>query len=74
MVATITVKDGQITGQYIQKAYTFPVTGTVAPDGTASGNWNKNHLTGKFTGTHFAGTYDSKECGAGRPVSLDKAG
>jgi hypothetical protein len=74
MTATITIADGKITGQYAQKAYTFPVTGTVATDGSASGNWNKNKLTGKFAGTHFAGTYDSKECGAGRPVTLDKKG
>jgi hypothetical protein len=72
--ATLSIANGAVTGQYTQKASTYPITGTVAPDGTATINWNKNKLTGKFAGTHFAGTYDSPECGAGRPVTLDKKG
>jgi hypothetical protein len=53
---------------------TFPVSGTVEPDGTVTGKWSVYPITGKFTGTHFAGTYTSKECGTGRPIALDKAG
>ena len=72
--ATISITDGNITGQYTQKSYTFPIAGTVAPDGTAAMSFNKNKLTGKFAGTHFTGSYDSPECGAGRPVTLEKKG
>jgi hypothetical protein len=31
-------------------------------------------MTGKFTGGHFEGTYNSKECGTERRITLDKAG
>lgn len=73
LTATVTIADGKITGQYTQRAFTFPITGTVEPDGTATGNWNKNKLTGKFAGTHFTGSYTSPDCGV-RAVSLDKKG
>jgi hypothetical protein len=45
-----------------------------APDGTASGRWPADSFTGKFTGSHFSGSYSSGECGAERAISLDKAG
>jgi hypothetical protein len=55
-------------------SYTFPVTGTVAPDGTVTGKWSIYPLTGKIVGGHFAGSYNSAECHGERPITLDKAG
>lgn len=72
--ATVTVANGKMTGEYKMNVYTFHINGTVAPDGTVTGKWSVYPLTGKFTGTHFAGSYDSKECGAQRPITLDKTG
>ena len=72
--ASVSIADSKITGHYQSVGSTFPVSGTVAPDGTVTGKWSVYPITGKFTGTHFAGTYTSKECGTGRPIALDKAG
>ncbi len=72
--ATVTVADGKLTGKFMEKTFTFNVTGTVAPDGTVTGKWAAYPFTGKFTGTHFAGSYNSKECKGERPITLDKAG
>jgi hypothetical protein len=72
--ATVTIADGKITGNYKISSYTFPVSGTVAPDGTVTGKWSVYPLTGKITGGHFEGSYTSQECHGARPISLDKAG
>jgi len=73
-IATVTIADGKITGNYKSESYTFPIRGTVAPDGTVTGKWSVYPLTGKFSGGHFAGEYSSKECGSARSVALDKSG
>jgi hypothetical protein len=72
--ATVSIVDGKITGKYAASSYSFPISGTVAPDGTVTGKWSVYPLTGKFSGTHFEGSYNSKECKGPRPVSLDKSG
>ena len=72
--ATVTIADGKITGNYKLAAYTSPVSGTVAPDGTVTGKWSVYPLTGKITGGHFEGSYNSQECHGARPISLDKTG
>ncbi len=72
--AAVTVVNGKMTGEYQMKTYTLHINATVAPDGTVTGKWSVYPLTGKFTGTHFAGSYDSKECGAQRPITLHKSG
>jgi hypothetical protein len=72
--ATISIVDGKISGNYSFRTSTYPITGTVAPDGTATGKWAAYPFTGKFAGGHFAGEYTSKECGTGRPIAFDKAG
>jgi hypothetical protein len=72
--ATVTITDGKITGNYKIAAYTFPVSGTVAPDGTVTGKWSAYPLTGKISGSHFEGSYTSTECHGARPISLDKNG
>ena len=72
--ATVTVADGKITGKYAASSYTFPVSGTVAPDGTVTGKWSVYPLTGKITGAHFEGSYTSQECHGARPISLNKGG
>ncbi len=69
-----TVKDGKLEGKYQFNKYSFGFGGTVAPDGTVTGKWGADALTGRFAGGHFTGTYMSKECGADRPVTLDKTG
>jgi hypothetical protein len=73
-IATVSITDGKMTGKYTERSYTFTVSGTVAPDGTVTGRWSGNPFTGKFSGGHFAGSYSSKECGAQRPIELNKAG
>jgi|SRR5689334_6757685 len=73
-IATASIANGKITGKYTERNYTFTITGTVAADGTVTARWGGNPLTGKFAGTHFAGTYNSKECGGPREVALDKSG
>jgi len=72
--ATVTIADGKITGHYKISAYTYPITGTVTPDGTVTGKWSVYSLTGKIVGGHFAGSYNSTECHGERPISLDKSG
>jgi hypothetical protein len=72
--ATVTIADGKITGSYKIAAYTYPITGTIAPDGAVTGKWSVYPFTGKFTGGHFEGSYTSQECHGARPVTLDKAG
>jgi len=70
--ATVTITDGKITGSYTSLQYTFNIGGFVKPDGSASGKWSAYPFSGSFSGTHFKGTYTSKECGAGREIFLDK--
>ena len=72
--ATVAIADNKITGNYKVSSYTFPVTGTVAPDGTVTGKWSVYPLTGKITGAHFEGSYTSQECHGARPISLEKGG
>ena len=72
--ATVTIADSKITGKYQSSSYSFPITGTVAPDGTVTGKWSVYPLTGKITGGHFAGSVNSTECHGERPISLDKSG
>ena len=71
--ATISVIDGKITGECKAAQFAFPITGTVAPDGTTTGKLGQIPFTGKFAGTHFTGSYDSKECKTPREINLDKA-
>lgn len=73
-IATVSITDGKITGKYTERNYTFTISGTVAADGTVAGRWSSNPFTGKFSGGHFAGSYSSKECGAQRPIELNKGG
>jgi hypothetical protein len=73
-IATVSISEGKITGKYTERNYTFNISGTVAPDGSVTGRWSSNPFTGKFSGGHFAGSYSSKECGAQRPIELNKAG
>lgn len=73
-IATISIVDGKIAGKYTSATSTFPISGSVAPDGAVTGKWAGNPFTGKFTGGHFAGEYNSKECGTGRPIAFDKGG
>ena len=70
--ATVTIKDGKISGSYSSQQYTFNIAGMVKPDGSASGKWSAYGFSGTFSGTHFKGTYSSKECGADREIYLDK--
>jgi hypothetical protein len=72
--ATVTVVDGKITGKFQTGSYSFNITGTVGPDGTVTGKWSAYPFTGKIAGGRLEGSYTSKECGAARPVSLNKAG
>ena len=71
---TVTVVDGKLTGKFTESRFTFTMTGTVAPDGTVTGKFSAYPMKGKFTAGHFEGSYDSKECGTERPITLDKAG
>jgi hypothetical protein len=70
--ATATVADGKLAGKYVVGNNTFKLGGTVAADGTVTGKWGANPMTGKFAGDHFSGSYQSGECGVERPISLDK--
>lgn len=73
--ATITVADGKMTGSYTDGIHTFPVNAAIAADGTVTGKWSAYPLTGKFTGTHFEGSYTSHECNnTVRGITLDKTG
>ena len=72
--ATVTIKDGKIAGSYASQQYTFNIVGVVKPDGSASGKWSAYPFSGTFSGTHFKGTYSSKECGTDREIFLDKQG
>jgi len=70
--AEATVADGKLAGKFAWENNSYPITGTIAPDGTVTGRWGGNAMTGKFAGDHFSGTYNSGLCGAERPVSLDR--
>jgi hypothetical protein len=72
--ATIRVADGKMTGTYSISSYTFKMGAKVANDGRVKGSWGGYPFTGKFTGTHFKGSYQSKECGIERVVNLEKKG
>jgi len=72
--ATITITDGKITGAYKVLSYSFPITGTVAPDGAVTGKWSTYPLTGKIAGGRITGSVDATECKAVRPITLDKTG
>jgi hypothetical protein len=74
ITGTVSVVDGKLSGKFSESRYTFNMTGTVSPDGTMTGKWAAYPMTGKFTGGHFEGTYNSKECGTERRITLDKAG
>jgi hypothetical protein len=73
-IATVTITDSAISGNYQISTYTFPIKGKVAADGSVSGYWSAYPMKGKFAGSHFDGTYQSKECGVERAITLDKAG
>jgi hypothetical protein len=70
--ATVTVANGKMTGKYEVTNLSFKLGGTVAADGSVTGRWGGNPMTGKFVGNHFSGSYQSGECGAERPIALDK--
>ena len=72
--ATVSIVDGKIKGSYTSSSYTFPISGTVAPDGTVTGKWSVYPLTGKIIGSHFDGSVNSTECKTARPITLDKKG
>jgi hypothetical protein len=72
--ATVSIVDGKISGTSKVSAYTFSITGTVAPDGTVTGKWATYPFSGKIVGGRLTGSYNSKECKAERPVTLDKTG
>lgn len=70
--AKVTVADGKMTGKFEFGSSSYPITGTITPDGSVTGHWGGNAMTGKFAGKHFAGTYNSGLCGTERPVGLDR--
>ena len=72
--ATVTITDGKISGKYEISKYTYPISGTVAADGTVTGKWAAYAFTGKVSAGHLTGSYTSKECGGARPVELNKSG
>ena len=74
ITGTVSVVDGKLSGKFSESRYTFNMIGTVSPDGTMTGKWAAYPMTGKFTGGHFEGTYNSKECGTERRITLDKTG
>jgi hypothetical protein len=70
--ATVTVADGKMAGKFEVGINSFKLGGTVAADGSVTGKWGGNPMTGKFAGDHFSGSYQSGECRIERPISLDK--
>ena len=73
--ATVSVVNGKMTGKFTDQIHSYSINATVAADGTVSGLWAAYPLSGKFSGTHFDGTYTSKECGnTVRTISLNKSG
>jgi hypothetical protein len=70
-IATVTITDGKITGSYTERNNSFPITGTVARDGTVTAKWSAYPISGSLAGGHFASSYTSKECGP-RTIALDK--
>ena len=72
--AEASVADGKLHGRYVFRNYTYTIEATIAADGTATGHWANNPMKGKFSGTHFDGTYESPLCGGERTIFLDKAG
>jgi hypothetical protein len=67
-----TVADGKLSGKFEVGSNSFKFGGPIAADGSVTGKWGDNPLTGKFSGDHFTGTYMSGLCGVERPVSLDR--
>ena len=73
-ILTATIADGKMTGTHVSGKYTFQFRGTVQPDGTLAGGMMANvyPLTGKFAGSDFTGSYQSKECSSPREVKLHR--
>ena len=71
---TLSITDGKVAGTILSDKYTFPISGTVAADGTVTGKWGVYPFTAKITGAHIAGSFVSKECNGARPISMDKTG
>ena len=69
-----TVADSKLTGVYKGMYGTYPVSGTIAPDGSFSGFFGRGALTGKFSSDRFSGSFPPPEavCGAGN-MQLERA-
>jgi hypothetical protein len=65
----VTVADNKFEGVWKGIRGTYPVSGTIAPDGTVTGTVGKGRLTGKFAGDNFEGTFPPfEQCGPGHAV------
>ncbi len=63
----VTVTDNKVSGEWKGIYGTYPVSGTIAPDGTFHGTLGKGSLTGKFSGDKFEGSFPppNDRCGSG---------
>lgn len=72
--STVSITDGKVAGTVQVAKFTYQISGTVAADGTVTGKWGAYPFSAKITGAYMAGSFDSKECGGPRPISMDKVG
>ena len=70
----VTVANNKVTGTYTGVYGTYQLSGTIAADGTFSGNYGKGPLTGKFSGGKFDGTFPPsvEACGGGH-MQIERA-
>ncbi len=71
--ATVSIAGGRVTGTMLRHSGSVqPVTGSIAADGSFDGKVGDAHLTGKFDGSAFSGSYNSSDCGS-RVFTLNRS-
>jgi len=70
----VTIANNQVSGEWKGIRGTYPISGTVAPDGNFKGSIGKAPVTGKFAGDNFEGLFPPPEavCGEGH-MTFDRA-
>jgi len=62
----VTVADNKAAGEVKGRLGIYPLTGTVAQDGSFKGTLGKAPVTGKFTADSFAGIFPGPEASCGQ--------
>jgi hypothetical protein len=70
----VTVADSKVAGTYKGTKGSYQFSGTIAADGSFSGNFGKGAVTGKFSSDKFEGSFPGPEAAcANGSVHLERA-